>query len=82
MHIRWSWHEQNYGMISEDSALTLSVKTLWVLKMSGFNCHVSEACAFRGCYAVFVNRRLPTLWNKVFVPFSRIKQSRKEGLNK
>jgi len=56
MHSRWSWHEKNYGMISGDSTLTLSAQTLWVMKMSGFTCHVSEACAFPGCYAIFVNK--------------------------
>jgi hypothetical protein len=56
MHTRWSWHEKNCGMLSGDPTLTLSVQILQVLKMSGFSCHVAEACAFLGFYAAFVNR--------------------------
>jgi hypothetical protein len=47
--------------------------------ISGFNCGVNESFTLLGCYAAKIGIYLPTFWDNLSVPSSRVKQSRKMG---
>jgi len=53
--------------------------TAVLLAISGFRREVDENCALLGCYAASSGNLLPTFWDNLSVPYSRVKNPKKMG---